>query len=155
MLPCPLVRKNRSASLFQLISFTSNLNCSSARGLCVFTSINVTRSSLLPTAIVWPSGDQHTLMFSPAPSSLASLSSAAADRNNTQSVSIVKQQCCTFCCYSCHWFTRPGIPETHSFVTRCSHQEVSVRRMPAQLIYAVCVSTECIVFWLQQKTKPA
>ena len=65
MLPCPLVMKNKSPSLFQEISFTSNLNCSSALDLCVLMSMKVMRSSLLPTAIVLPSGDQQMLMFSP------------------------------------------------------------------------------------------
>jgi len=65
ILPFPLVKKNRSPSLFQLISLTSNLNCSSTRALKVLASINVTKSSLFPTAMVWPSGDQHTLIFSP------------------------------------------------------------------------------------------
>ena len=63
--PGPLVRKKRSPSLFQLISLTSNLNCSSCLLLCVLMSINDTRSSLLPTATVDPSGDQHKLRFSP------------------------------------------------------------------------------------------
>lgn len=63
--PCPLVRKNKSPVLFQLNSFTSNLNCSSFFVLWVFASIKVTKSSLLPTAIVLPSGDQLMLIFSP------------------------------------------------------------------------------------------
>lgn len=46
-------------------SHTSKLNCSSARILCVLVSIKVTRSSLLPTAIVFPSGDHVILIFSP------------------------------------------------------------------------------------------
>merc|ERR1719193_686765 len=37
----------------------------SQRILCVFASIKVTRSSLLPTAMVFPSGDHVMLMFSP------------------------------------------------------------------------------------------
>ena len=65
MLPCPLVRKKRSPSLFHDISFTSNLYCSSLLDLWLLTSMNVIRSSLFPTAIVLPSGDQHILMFSP------------------------------------------------------------------------------------------
>lgn len=65
ILPWPLVRKKRSPWLFHEISLTSNLNCSSARDLCVLASMKVTRSSLLPTAMVLPSGDQHMLMFSP------------------------------------------------------------------------------------------
>ena len=63
--PCPLVKKKRSPLLSQEISFTSNLNCSSTLVLCVFASMNVTRSSLLPTAIVLPLGDQQMLRFSP------------------------------------------------------------------------------------------
>lgn len=65
MQPLPFVRKNMSLSLFQEISFTSNLNCSSALERWVFASMNVTTSSLFPTAIVWPSGLQQMLMFSP------------------------------------------------------------------------------------------
>lgn len=65
MQPWPLVKKNKSLVLFQAISFTSKLNCSSARILCVRVSMNVTISSLLPTAIVFPSGDQVILIFSP------------------------------------------------------------------------------------------
>ena len=65
ILPGPLVRKNRSPAWFQLISLTSNLNCSSARILCDLVSMKVTRSSLLPTAIPCPSGAQQMLMFSP------------------------------------------------------------------------------------------
>lgn len=63
--PCPFVKKNWSLVLFHAISLTSKLNCSSARILCVRVSMNVTKSSLLPTAIVFPSGDQVMLMFSP------------------------------------------------------------------------------------------
>ncbi len=63
--PFPFVRKNMSLSLFQEISLTSNLNCSSPRARCVLASMKVTTSSLLPTAMVWPSGLQHMLMFSP------------------------------------------------------------------------------------------
>ncbi|CAG5993536.1 unnamed protein product, partial [Menidia menidia] len=51
MQPLPLVRKNMSLSLFQEISFTSNLNCSSALERCVLASMKVTTSSLLPTAM--------------------------------------------------------------------------------------------------------
>lgn len=65
MQPPPLVRKNMSLSLFQEISLTSNLNCSSALERCVLASMKVTTSSLLPTAMVWPSGLQQMLMFSP------------------------------------------------------------------------------------------
>lgn len=65
MQPLPLVKKNISLSLFQEISLTSNLNCSSARGRWVFASMKVTTSSLFPTAMVWPSGLQHMLIFSP------------------------------------------------------------------------------------------
>lgn len=65
MQPWPFVRKNRSLVLFQLISFTSKWNCSSASILCVRASMKVTRSSLLPTAIALPLGDQVMLMFSP------------------------------------------------------------------------------------------
>ena len=65
MQPWPLVRKNKLDSLFHEISFTSNLNCSSAMILCVRTSMNETRSSLLPTAIVLPSGAQAIFIFSP------------------------------------------------------------------------------------------
>lgn len=65
MQPPPLVRKNMSLSLFQEISFTSNLKCSSALEQCVLASMKVTTSSLLPTAMVWPSGLQQMLMFSP------------------------------------------------------------------------------------------
>ena len=54
MQPWPLVKKNRLDSLFHDISLTSNLNCSSAIILCVRTSMNETRSSLLPTAMVLP-----------------------------------------------------------------------------------------------------
>lgn len=63
--PWPFVRKNKSLLLFHAISFTSKLNCSSARILCVRVSMNVTKSSLLPTAIVLPSGDHVMLIFSP------------------------------------------------------------------------------------------
>lgn len=52
MQPPPLVRKNMSLSLFQEISFTSNLKCSSALEECVLASMKVTTSSLLPTAMV-------------------------------------------------------------------------------------------------------
>lgn len=65
MQPLPLVRKNMLLSLFQEISFTSNLNCSSVFGRWVLTSMNVTISSLFPTAMVWPSGLQQMLIFSP------------------------------------------------------------------------------------------
>lgn len=65
MQPLPLVRKNMSLSLFQEISFTSNLNCSSALERWVLASMKVTTSSLFPTAMVWPSGLQQMLMFSP------------------------------------------------------------------------------------------
>lgn len=65
MQPFPLVRKNMLLSLFQEISFTSNLNCSSALERCVFASMKVTTSSLFPTAMVCPSGLQQMLMFSP------------------------------------------------------------------------------------------
>lgn len=65
MQPFPLVRKNMSLSLFHEISFTSNLNCSSALERCVLASMKVTTSSLFPTAMVWPSGLQQMLMFSP------------------------------------------------------------------------------------------
>lgn len=65
MQPLPFVRKNMSLSLFQEISFTSNLNCSSALERCVLASMKVTTSSLFPTAMVWPSGLQQMLMFSP------------------------------------------------------------------------------------------
>uniref|UniRef100_A0A6B0UX71 Uncharacterized protein n=1 Tax=Ixodes ricinus TaxID=34613 RepID=A0A6B0UX71_IXORI len=65
MHPCPLVRKKWVFALFQEISFTSNLNCWSVRTLWERTSMKDTRSSLLPTAIVCPSGDQQMLMFSP------------------------------------------------------------------------------------------
>lgn len=44
---------------------TSKLNCSSARILLVRVSINVTKSSLLPTLMVFPSGDHAILIFSP------------------------------------------------------------------------------------------
>lgn len=63
--PLPFVRKNMLLSLFQEISLTSNLNCSSALERCVLASIKVTTSSLLPTAMVCPSGLQQILMFSP------------------------------------------------------------------------------------------
>lgn len=63
--PLPFVRKNMLLSLFQEISLTSNLNCSSALERCVLASMNVTTSSLLPTAMVCPSGLQQILMFSP------------------------------------------------------------------------------------------
>lgn len=63
--PLPLVRKNMLLSLFQEISLTSNLNCSSAFERCVLASMKVTTSSLLPTAMVCPSGLQQMLMFSP------------------------------------------------------------------------------------------
>lgn len=66
MQPLPLVRKNMLLSLFQEISFTSNLNCSSALERCVLASMKVTTSSLFPTAMVCPSGLQQMLMFSPA-----------------------------------------------------------------------------------------
>lgn len=65
MQPFPLVRKNMLLSLFQEISFTSNLNCSSALERCVLASMKVTTSSLFPTAMVCPSGLQQMLMFSP------------------------------------------------------------------------------------------
>lgn len=52
MQPLPFVRKNMSLSLFQEISFTSNLNCSSALERCVLASMKVTTSSLFPTAMV-------------------------------------------------------------------------------------------------------
>lgn len=45
--------------------FTSKLNCSSAHTLWFLVSINVTKSSLFPTAIVFPSGDHVIFMFSP------------------------------------------------------------------------------------------
>lgn len=63
--PLPFVRKNMLLSLFQEISLTSNLNCSSAFERCVLASMKVTTSSLLPTAMVCPSGLQQILMFSP------------------------------------------------------------------------------------------
>lgn len=59
-----MVRKNKSEVLFQDISFTSKLNCSSTT-LYDLVSINETRSSLLPTAIVFPLGDHAILIFSP------------------------------------------------------------------------------------------
>lgn len=65
MHPWPFVKKNKSLVLFQAISFTSKLNCSSARTLSVRVSMNVTKSSLFPTAIVWPSGDHVIFIFSP------------------------------------------------------------------------------------------
>lgn len=65
MQPFPLVRKNMLLSLFQEISLTSNLNCSSAFERCVLASMKVTTSSLFPTAMVCPSGLQQMLMFSP------------------------------------------------------------------------------------------
>lgn len=65
MHPWPFVKKNKSLVLFHAISFTSKLNCSSARILYVRVSINVIKSSLLPTAIVFPSGDHVMLIFSP------------------------------------------------------------------------------------------
>lgn len=71
MQPLPFVKKNISLSLFQEISLTSNLNCSSARGRWVFASMKVTTSSLFPTAMVWPSGLQHMLMFSPTSYSIS------------------------------------------------------------------------------------
>ena len=66
ILPCPLVKKNKSPSLFHEISFTSELNCFSTFERCVLVSMNVTKSTLFPTAIVEPSGDQQMFMFSPA-----------------------------------------------------------------------------------------
>lgn len=63
--PWPLVRKNWSLSLFHEISLTSKWNCCSARILWVRVSMNVIRSSLLPTAMVLPSGDHVILIFSP------------------------------------------------------------------------------------------
>lgn len=63
--PCPFVKKNKLLVLFQDISFTSKLYCSSARILWVRASINVTKSSLFPTAIVSPFGAQVILIFSP------------------------------------------------------------------------------------------
>ena len=80
MQPWPLVRKNKLDSLFHEISFTSNLNCSSAMILCVRTSMNETRSSLLPTAIVFPSGAQAILIFSP----LVEMVAAAFDDLDSQ-----------------------------------------------------------------------
>lgn len=65
MQPCPLVKKNNDDSLFHDISLTSKLNCSSSIILLVLESIKVTKSSLLPTAIVLPSGDHVILIFSP------------------------------------------------------------------------------------------
>jgi hypothetical protein len=65
MHPCPFVRKKKLLCLFHEISFTSKLNCSSALILCVRVSMKVTRSSLFPTAIVFPSGDHVILIFSP------------------------------------------------------------------------------------------
>lgn len=63
--PWPLVMKNRSLLLFQAISFTSKLYCSSDLILYVRASIKLTKSSLFPTAIVSPFGDQLMFMFSP------------------------------------------------------------------------------------------
>lgn len=65
MHPWPLVKKNKSLVLFHEISLTSKLYCSSALILCVRASINVTKSSLFPTAIVSPFGAQVILIFSP------------------------------------------------------------------------------------------
>ena len=65
MWPLPDVMKNRLFSWFQEISFTSKRNCSSRTILRCRTSMNDTRSSLFPTAIVWPFGDHEMLMFSP------------------------------------------------------------------------------------------
>lgn len=64
-LTCPLVKKRRSDGLLHDISLTSNLNCSSRTILWDLASMNVTRSSLLPTAMVLPSGAQAMLIFSP------------------------------------------------------------------------------------------
>src|ERR1041385_3748474 len=61
----PDVTKNRSFSLFQLISLTSNLKCCSCRIFFALKSMKVRTSSLFPTATVRPSGDQQMLMFSP------------------------------------------------------------------------------------------
>lgn len=72
MEPWPLVRKNRSLSLFHEISLTSCLNCCSYCILLPLKSIKVTRSSLLPTAIVWPSGLQQILIFSPEKNTVCS-----------------------------------------------------------------------------------
>lgn len=63
--PCPFVKKNKSLVLFHDISLTSNPYCSSDLILCVRASIKVTKSSLLPTAIVSPFGAHVILIFSP------------------------------------------------------------------------------------------
>ena len=65
MHPCPLVKKNKLLLLFHSISFTSNLKGFSERILNILASIKVTKSSLLPTAIEFPSGDHVMLIFSP------------------------------------------------------------------------------------------
>jgi hypothetical protein len=65
MQPCPLVKKNRSDVLFHDISLTSKFDCSSATILLVLVSMKETKSSLFPTAIVFPSGDHAIFMFSP------------------------------------------------------------------------------------------
>ena len=71
MHPSPLVKKNKLLLLFHSISFTSNLNLLSkslrlsVRILNILASIKVTKSSLFPTAIEFPSGDHVILRFSP------------------------------------------------------------------------------------------
>lgn len=88
MQPFPLVRKNMLLSLFQEISFTSNLNCSSALERCVLASMKVTTSSLFPTAMVCPSGLQQMLMFSPRG---AERQQVSFPHNNLQEPQCIKQ----------------------------------------------------------------
>ena len=65
MHPWPLVKKKRLLALFHSISLTSNLKACSVLILNIRASMNVTKSSLFPTAIELPSGDQVMLIFSP------------------------------------------------------------------------------------------
>lgn len=143
--PFPFVRKNMSLSLFQEISLTSNLNCSSPRGRCVLASMKVTTSSLLPTAIVWPSGLQHMLIFSPK----------SCQRKSHIWINLIRStdmtdrlQCFTFGADRGHAFGGPYVPDADGLVSWCGDEQIRVGGMPAQLIHTVSMPSVVVFLHL-------
>ena len=129
--PVPEVKNKRLLSLFQLSSFTSNLNDCSARILAILVSIKVTRSSLLPTAMVWPSGDQHMFIFSP-------IQKIRIFNVINRSHFPMFCQCLikfTFRVNGGSWFTWPAVPQSHTSIQRCRTKMIWIGRMPTKLIH--------------------
>jgi len=143
--PSPFVRKNRSLVLFHEISFTSNWNCFSIFILVVLVSIKVTRSSLFPTAIVFPSGAHVILMFSPV----------NEKRIKTWSLEW-KIFCYVWCTLGINYCTTllcPCIPNPGSFISTGCRKQVWVCSMPTQLIDTTIMSSEGSFLCLKWTTK--